>query len=367
MSTIPVVNAMKDLHANDIRAIQIFLRSLGAVVGADGQYGKSTRKAVKQFQGAHGLAQDGMAGAQTTRMLHSSEFETDDSVKLFFDQVMGILRATGGHYNEDVVRLIGSLVGANPTLLPDFVDGILIPSFDHLTMYTILQKVQEYVASLPGDPESRYRLTKRIEALTECVSYLLERLNPLNYDPLGQDRTKIILTAISQIGRVSALMAGEMEAGKSTRYGWRSLDEYAATSYGGRGVNTGYSIMLQNGYHFLSASSGAYQAWCGHFAMWTLKTSLGAGAGIGNWKTGSGISNVAGISSVSKDAVQPGDVGFIMGSYQHHCVVVKVSGASIVSVDGNTDNPGHQCYSGVWRKSRTRNDFDAFYRATAVP
>lgn len=363
MSTIPIVNTMKDLDANGIRSIQIFLKGLGADVAADGNYGRSTRNAVMQFQSAHGLRQDGMAGAQATRMLHSSEFESEDSIKLFFDQVMAILQATGGHYDDDVVKLVGSLIGANPTLLPDFVDNILIPGFDHLTMSVILQKVMENLESLPGNSDDRYRLTKRIEALVECLSYLIERLNPFNYNPLSRDRTKIILTAISQIGRVSADWPGEKEGNKTTRYGWRSLDEYVATSYGGRGGNTGYTKSLQDGYHYLSSPC---QSWCGHFAMWTLKTSLGAGAGIGNWITGKGISQVTGISQINKSAVQPGDVGYIANPYQHHCVVVKVSDTSIISVDGNTNNPEHQCYHGVWRKSRTPAGFDGFFRVTAV-
>lgn len=82
---------------------------------------------------------------------------------------------------------------------------------------------------------------------------------------------------------------------------------------------------------------------------------------------GGGISQVNGISQINKSAVQPGDVGYIKDPHQHHCIVVKVNDTSIISVDGNTTNPDHQCYQGVWRKSRSAASFDGFFRVTALP
>jgi hypothetical protein len=53
-----------------VKALQHALTSLGySTGGADGQYGAKTEAAVKQFQSAHNLTADGIAGAKTLQAL----------------------------------------------------------------------------------------------------------------------------------------------------------------------------------------------------------------------------------------------------------------------------------------------------------
>jgi hypothetical protein len=60
---------MKGDKGDAVRALQIELQAEGFRVVADGDFGPVTEQAVKAYQRAHGLRQDGKVGAQTGRAL----------------------------------------------------------------------------------------------------------------------------------------------------------------------------------------------------------------------------------------------------------------------------------------------------------
>ncbi len=63
--------------STDVKALQSRLKQLGYYQGdVDGQFGGATRDAVSLFQQQHGLASDGLAGADTLNMLYGSSAHT---------------------------------------------------------------------------------------------------------------------------------------------------------------------------------------------------------------------------------------------------------------------------------------------------
>ncbi len=94
-------------------------------------------------------------------------------------------------------------------------------------------------------------------------------------------------------------------------------------------------------------------SWCGIFSVWAHKK---AGKDIGNWQMGKGVS-AFGTLQQTMDPF-PGDIGYIDKPYQHHCIVVKVEGDSIYSIDGNSG-----LFSEVKENTRPRSKFSGFFTA----
>ena len=67
-----------------VSAVQFLLREHGAAIAADGIFGPFTDGAVRQFQGDHGLAVDGIVGNQTWPALIVSvaEGSTGEAVRV---------------------------------------------------------------------------------------------------------------------------------------------------------------------------------------------------------------------------------------------------------------------------------------------
>lgn len=72
-------------------------------------------------------------------------------------------------------------------------------------------------------------------------------------------------------------------------------------------------------------------SWCGIFSVWAHKK---AGKDIGNWQIGKGVSAFGTLSPTQNP--QPGDIGYIDQPYQHHCIVERIEGDTIFSIDGNS-------------------------------
>ena len=61
-------------QGDEVMNLQIALNQLGySTGGTDGKYGTRTENAVRKFQKANGLDTDGLAGAETQRVLYSEE------------------------------------------------------------------------------------------------------------------------------------------------------------------------------------------------------------------------------------------------------------------------------------------------------
>jgi hypothetical protein len=75
--------------------------------------------------------------------------------------------------------------------------------------------------------------------------------------------------------------------------------------------------------------------WCGIFALWAIKT---AGANVGTWVTGTGISKVRGFRQVNSPL--PGDVGYLDQPFQHHFIVrwlwPESGGVKVDTIEGNS-------------------------------
>lgn len=61
-----------------VREIQALLIRAGYAVGQDGDFGPATKAAIEQFQTAHGLAVDGVAGPETMRKLKEFQISPDE-------------------------------------------------------------------------------------------------------------------------------------------------------------------------------------------------------------------------------------------------------------------------------------------------
>ncbi len=94
-------------------------------------------------------------------------------------------------------------------------------------------------------------------------------------------------------------------------------------------------------------------SWCGIFSVWAHKK---AGKDIGNWQMGKGVSAFGTLQQTTDPL--PGDIGYIDKPYQHHCIVVKVDGDTVHSIDGNSG-----LYSEVIENNRPRSKFSGFFTA----
>lgn len=80
----------------------------------------------------------------------------------------------------------------------------------------------------------------------------------------------------------------------------------------------------------LPGTTGGYPPhWCGGFTLWALHQA-GLAKTI-NWKIGKGYCYQLPITRNP----QPGDMAYFDQPYQHHAVVVDVSGDTLTTVDGN--------------------------------
>lgn len=135
-----------------------------------------------------------------------------------------------------------------------------------------------------------------------------------------------------------------------------------AGSDGGRQLRDGSALLLEI---FQLAAPGVWSedvikylgpglpSWCGIFATYCIKK---AGINIGNWQMGKGVTSYSTIKPT--DTPQPGDIGYIDQPYQHHCIVAKVDGDIIESIDGNSG-----LYSEIIENKRPRKAYTGFFTA----
>jgi CHAP domain len=163
-------------------------------------------------------------------------------------------------------------------------------------------------------------------------------------------RQKIISIAMSQVGSVRAKAAGEPdETGRATRVGWQQLKQYFDLAAPGSWSDETIKYHKQPG----------LPAWCGIFALWTLKE---AGIDVGNWQPTKGISSVKNIRTTSNP--QPGDIAYTEFDQkgervQHHAIVWKIEGNTVYTIDGNSSTQSEV----TGPNSKSRQAFTAFYTA----
>jgi peptidoglycan hydrolase-like protein with peptidoglycan-binding domain len=111
----------------DVRSVQYLLNAHGSSLSVDGDFGPLTKAAVEHFQGAHGLAVDGIAGNQTWPALiievhNGGTGPAVEAVQSQVDSRVDILVVDGdfGPQTDSVVRSFQATTGLT-------VDGIVGP------------------------------------------------------------------------------------------------------------------------------------------------------------------------------------------------------------------------------------------------
>jgi hypothetical protein len=177
----------------------------------------------------------------------------------------------------------------------------------------------------------------------ECEEGDYVFLKPAGIQRLGEDidpngsRESIVAAARSMIGKIEAKQA---EGGQ--RVGAKYLLEIFHLAAPGVWDD---SIVTTAGVKMPS--------WCGIFSVWAHKK---AGKDIGTWQIGKGVSAFGTIQQTTSP--QAGDIGYIDQPYQHHCIIVKVDGNNVHSIDGNSGN-----YSEVKENIRPLSAYSGFFTA----
>ncbi|MDY0389501.1 MAG: DUF4157 domain-containing protein [Desulfobulbus oligotrophicus] len=161
--------------------------------------------------------------------------------------------------------------------------------------------------------------------------------------PVGMSRGEaIVAIARSKLGKVKAKQPEGSDGGRPLRYGYDLLLEIFQLSAPGV---WGDDVVKYIG--------PGLPSWCGIFATYCIKK---AGIDIGNWQMGKGVAAYGTLKPT--DSPQPGDIGYIDQPYQHHCIISRVEGDSIESIDGNSG-----LFSEITENKRSRTAYTGFFTA----
>lgn len=161
--------------------------------------------------------------------------------------------------------------------------------------------------------------------------------------PAGMSKGEaIVAIARSKLGKVKAKQAAGSDGGKQLRHGHDLLLEIFQLAAPG--------VWSDDVVKYIGPG---LPSWCGIFATYCIKM---AGINIGNWQMGKGVSAYGTLKTT--DSPQPGDIGYIDQPNQHHCIVSKVDGDTIESIDGNSG-----LFSEIIENKRPRNAYTGFFTA----
>jgi len=205
--------------------------------------------------------------------------------------------------------------------------------------------------------------TKKFHSSSE-EDYTLNKIHDQSTVSAGEDAVNY---ARSQVGSVIDNQPGEVDPDtqKPTRYGWRNLDKYYISAYGGKDGK--YDESLQHNVKFFNGQHLS-QSWCGIFAVWALKE---AGASIGNWRTGLGIYGMSGVTPLSQNTkAKTGDIGIKQPRKakgildHHHFILTNVQDGKFSAIDGNNDG---KITESTGRHALTdTNELESVYRANGI-
>ncbi len=161
--------------------------------------------------------------------------------------------------------------------------------------------------------------------------------------PSGMNKGEaIVAIARSKLGKVKAKQPAGSDGGKQLRYGHDVLLEIFHLS--------APDVWSDDVIRYLGPG---LPSWCGIFATYCIKK---AGINIGNWQMGMGVSAYGMLKPTENP--QPGDIGYIDQPNQHHCIVSKVDGDTIESIDGNSG-----LFSEIIENKRPRKAYTGFFTA----
>lgn len=200
------------------------------------------------------------------------------------------------------------------------------------------QQIQKSPVSQTGQTPGIQKSCRECE---EGDKLFLKPVPGIQRDPAGKadgSRESILAFARSQLGKVEAKHSGS--GGK--RVGAQYLLDYFHVAAPGVWPDS-----------VIETAGAKMPSWCGIFAVWAHKK---AGKDIGNWQMGRGVSAFGKLQQTSSPS--PGDIGYIHKPYQHHCIVVKVEGGNVHTIDGNSG-----LYSEVKENTRPISEFTGFFTA----
>lgn len=161
--------------------------------------------------------------------------------------------------------------------------------------------------------------------------------------PAGMSKGEtIVAIARSKVGKVKAKQPAGSDGGKQLRTGSDLLLEIFQLSAPG--------VWSEEVVKYIGPG---LPSWCGIFATYCIKK---AGINIGNWQMGKGVSAYGTLKPT--DSPQPGDIGYIDQPNQHHCIVSKVDGDMIESIDGNSG-----LFSEIIEQKKPRKAYTGFFTA----
>ena len=168
-------------------------------------------------------------------------------------------------------------------------------------------------------------------------------LKPASIQRLGEDidgngsRESVVAAARSMIGKIEAKHA---EGGQ--RVGAKYLLEIFHLAAPGVWDDS-----------IIQTAGATMPSWCGIFAVWAHKR---AGKDIGSWQIGKGVSAFNTMQQTTSP--QAGDIGYIDQPKQHHCIIVRVDGNNVHSIDGNSG-----LFSEVIENTRPMSAYSGFFTA----
>ena len=204
------------------------------------------------------------------------------------------------------------------------------------------QMADKIVNQVQGSPPVQTKKEPSQRA-RECEEGDYVFLKPASIQRLGEDidsngsRESIVAAARSMIGKIEA-----KHAEGTQRVGAKHLLEIFHLA--APGVWDDATIQT---------AGAKLPSWCGIFSVWAHKR---AGKDIGNWQIGRGVSAFGTIQHTKNP--QAGDIGYIDQPFQHHCIIVKIDGNNVVSIDGNSG-----LYSEVKENTRPLSAYTGFFTA----
>jgi len=156
---------------------------------------------------------------------------------------------------------------------------------------------------------------------------------------LGAARSKIISVAKDMAtpppGKVSDLVTKvDPQSGRTVRAGWEYLKDFFDLAVSGWQPTHWKSPEILAGVQIpgkrIPQPGRSGISWCGIFATWVL---IKAGLPV-KWGLGKGIN----LPILADKGMQPGDVLVMKGGTVHHCIAISDDGATMMTVNGNSDN-----------------------------
>lgn len=188
--------------------------------------------------------------------------------------------------------------------------------------------------TLARQPENELALMEENELALDTEN------SPAAIHDIGES---IVAIARSKIGKVRARQPEGSGGGKPFRYGHKDLKEIFDLAAPGVWSD---DVILYVG--------DGLPSWCGIFATYCIKK---AGIDIGNWQMGKGVS-AYGRLKVTSSPVK-GDIGY-MDANQHHCIVDRIDGDTVHSIDGNMSGE-------IMEVARPMKSFRGFFTALHNP